>query len=117
MGYESRLIFVHKSNLTLNSNNRQFAEVICTLDMCKLGGRPKCFDKETDCFFYLPGDGNKMVLKDRYNDPITECSLRDCFNHFIKEESNTRISLALHIMTTFIGHGIEKQVTVLHYGY
>ena len=72
MGYESKFYFVQKTDC-IKRGNYYWAEVIATVDMCKIGGMPDCFKKPTNCYILEYGD--KDILKDCYGDPLYECTV------------------------------------------
>lgn len=123
MGYESRLVIVGKS--FENNEGKSFGHVLMTIDLSKTFDSnviKSLFFKETDIFFYLPGDEDKKIVCDDYNDPITEASIEDAYNFFKRYYSLNKIrniKMALNALGFFYRNQKEwiDKIVVLHYGY
>jgi hypothetical protein len=118
MGYESRFIIVEKSSTNFSKLNLRWAETLCVLEMSCLGDIPVSF-KDTDCFFYYPGDGNKKITEDDYNAKIKEASISDVLTWCEKEYKKSgyrRLLWAINMLKTFKKEKNED-IVVLHYGY
>ena len=81
MGYESKLYIVNKRN-KYDGDEKRYAQVIATYDMCKYYGFGDTFKRKTDCFIYAD-DGNTKILEDCYGDELGEASIEDVIE-FVK---------------------------------
>lgn len=122
MGYESKIYFVRKSR-PFREEEKRYAQVLCMINLSKIGGCPKCFGKETDCYFYGPYGGNQEVLKDRYDDPIKESSLTDLAawcDEFTKQRGEEFMLIKL-LKTVAMALDRDAQpyedIVALHFGY
>lgn len=122
MGYESRLYVVEKSDIR-NDTGKRYAEVIAMFNICK------CYElsdiltrqKETDCYIYAD-DGNTKIVKDRYDEKLTEVSIPFVISTLEKilegRETYRRIYPLLNALKAF-NEQKDKwgDIVVLHYGY
>lgn len=122
MGYESRLYVVEKSDIR-NDTGKRYAEVVAMFNICKCYKLSDILtkQKETDCYIYAD-DGNTQIVKDRYDEKLTEASIPfviSILEKILKSgEGYRRIYPLLNALKTF-----EEQkdkwgdIVVLHYGY
>lgn len=130
MGYESRIYIVDKSIThktregktfppITNNSGKRYAEVIASVDMCKMGDFSDIFKVETDCYIY-GNDGNTEIEKDCYGDPLKEAPLPDVIAYLEKyarsREYYRRINPLLSLLKGF-NPSDWNALTVLHYGY
>ena len=83
MGYESKFYFVQKSSC-IRRDTHYWAEIIATVDMCKIGGMPDCFMKPTNS--YIVEFNDKDILKDCYGEPLYECTVPELLEWLQKEQ-------------------------------
>lgn len=118
MGYESKLYIVEKTDCFM-VNEKRYARVIATYDMCKFNAFDDIFQEETDCYIYTD-DGNTEIFKDRYNKPLTEASITTIIeyleNYKNSKEYYRRINPLLGLLKGFDCSGWNN-LTVLHYGH
>lgn len=123
MGYESKLYIVEKSNLTPDKNGKRYANVMAMFDMCKFYELSDILreQKETDCYIYAD-DGNTKIVKDRYDQKLTEASIPfviSILEKILKSGgSYRRIYPLLNALKAF-NEQKDKwgDIVVLHYGY
>lgn len=123
MGYESKLYIVEKSNLTPYKDGKRYANVISMFDMCKFYELSDILreQKETDCYIFAD-DGNTKILKDRYDQKLTEASIPFVISILEKilegGETYHRIYPLLNTLKTFEEQKDKwGELAVLHYGY
>jgi bisphosphoglycerate-independent phosphoglycerate mutase (AlkP superfamily) len=118
MGYESKLYVVEKTGM-MENNNKTFAKVIATFDLCKFGNFKEVFKTETDCYIYAD-DGNTQIVKDCYNEALTEASLSDVIAYLEKyqaeQEPYRRVAPVLGLLKGF-DMSEWNNIVVLHYGH
>ena len=119
MGYESKIFVVKKSNLHPEPDG-VYAEVIASIRLSKIGGRPACFKRPTNCFIYAD-DGDTHITKDEYGDPLYECSVNECFHWLqdtmMKAGGDYWRYYILDGILRGIPESIEDKLVCLHYGY
>lgn len=115
MGYESKLYIVDKTGVATDKDNKRWAEVIATFDLCRTNIDFSKFSP-TDCYFY---DGDERVVEDCYGDPIKEISISDMIElieNAMARDDYRRWQPCLGLLKGFT----ESQWTnlvVLHYGH
>lgn len=124
MGYESKLIVVYKSDLSLpNDNGKVWAEKIAEVRLSKInydvlkkiGEYPVA-----SCYYYEHGSENKIV-EDFYDKELTEVPLKDMIS-ILKdaEEMNNyrRYKIAIGLLESFNDDDWDtNDIVVLHFGY
>lgn len=122
MGYESRLYVVEKSDIR-NDTGKRYAEVVAMFNICKCYKLSDILtkQKETDCYIYAD-DGNTKILKDRYDEKLTEVSIPFVISTLEKilegGETYRRIYPLLNALKTFDEQKDKwGELAVLHYGY
>ena len=136
MGYESKIVIVeHLPHAKFDDDKKLFAEKIVEVRMSKMGGRPSCFARETDLYYYMD-DGNTQVLEDKYDEPLRECEIPELYKWLLETMERDRdaatyrrCDLLKGVLESFgevhkTDHGqwLElkpkwKYVRALHYGY
>lgn len=145
MGYESKIFIVRKTGtgreVGEDKKERTYAEKIAEINMCKIGGMPKCFyikppditeknqgdpkARVTDCYIYH-SDGNTVILKDCYGDPLAECTpqqlLKWVNERILNDDFYARYYLLKAMLEEVIYtsediNGSWGDVVCLHYGY
>lgn len=111
---EGKKVFISESDII----KKKYSQLIAMVDMCKTGNTS--FRKKiTDKYFFDFFDGNKVVVEDKYDDELYECSL-DEFIEFLEEQLKegeqyhryvTALALAKSCKDLYINP------TVLFYGY
>ena len=96
MGYESKIYIVRKGyqlNRTFDKmedgTEKRWAMKIAEINLGKISGPPSCFYteaedgkkiyKNTDSYIYAD-DGNPPIIADRYDRPLTECTVQELFD-------------------------------------
>lgn len=122
MGYESRLYVVEKSDIR-NDTDKRYAKVVAMFDMCKFYALSDILtkQKETDCYIYAD-DGNTKIVKDRYDEKLTEASIPFVISILEKilegGETYRRIYPLLNALKAFDEQKDKwGDMVVLHYGY
>jgi hypothetical protein len=118
MGYESKIYVVEKFNNSLdNTTDKKYAQVIATYDMCKFNGFDNIFKTETDCYIYAD-DGNTIILKDRYDEPLKETNIENVIK-YLEKHKNTNYRRVNPLLNLLKGFNLKEwdNLTVLHYGY
>ena len=127
MGYESKLIIVHKSDITahIKSTDRDmvWGEVIATYRLCKVYDIDFRKYPATDCFFYDEQDGDEdgRVIEDCYGDTLKELTVQEAIKEIAianaKGEHYRRYAPILAMLTAFNLEEWGNSLRVLHYGY
>jgi hypothetical protein len=125
MGYESRIFIVDKSEIK-DGDGLKYASHIVTFDMGKCPEIAELFRNapQTDCYIFA-SDGNTRIVKDNYNEPLTEANIDDVIAVLEKsvcEDNCYRRVFPLLATLRAIKFQIEnsrawQNVVVLHYGY
>ena len=123
MGYESRLYVVNKFGVVDEENKMKLAEVVAVFNMCVCPTTYILKDsKKTDCYFY---NNDEIVLKDRYEKPLTEATIEEVISLLETDINNgenyRRLFPLLATLKIFkeqknIG-AWDDDLVVLHYGY
>lgn len=129
MSYESRFIFaiVPQFNVNFKSDKKKWCRHFAEFKLSKFNGSPKCFDKESEYFFY-GYDGNTQVLKDFYDEPLTQCTFKkfvEWINQDIEtledevnfEIGNDNLFMSLKTYTNSLKYLCDtEEIIVLHFG-
>jgi hypothetical protein len=117
MGYESKLYIVDKREPE-KTEGKRYAQVITMFNMCKFDFG-SIFSKETDCYFYAD-DGNTEIIKDRYDDTLTEANIEDVIQYLEEYKNNQeyyrRVDPLLGLLKGF-NPAEWDDLKILHYGY
>lgn len=130
MGYDSRIYIVEKSRYNTPMNvvidgedygERVWGQVVASMN---LGVYPTVSNfmnsqPETDCYIYAE-DGNTMIVTDRYDKVMRECSITELLEVVAKE-----VDEGIDYRRVFPLYGLLKgfdlrqwdNLRVLHYGY
>lgn len=117
MGYESRIFFVEKSTLPIESNGKVYAHTIAMYDACVWPSLREAFCKPTDCFIYH-SDGNTEILEDAYGKPLKELPIKEFYDH-LKSMSAEDMDYRRYKPLKKLAKGLKDwhNVYALHYGY
>ena len=123
MGYETKLIVVDKYTLKRSYLEKEWSEKIAEINMCKLDYRGPyrmalANFRETDCYYYAD-DGNTIIFKDKYGEPLKEITLPALIKILKKENQNYwRIPAAIQMLEglQYNSHKL-RNLRVLHFGY
>ena len=127
MIYESKIIFAFLSDYFEVIDGKEWCDAFASFKMGKIGGKPKCFNKETKHFFY--NNDKHLVFFDDYKESLTECTFKEFFNWInqdnekLKKETKFDISInpkfrGLKGYTNSLNESYDsKKIIVLHFGY
>ena len=127
MGYESRLYIVSKGLIQHKATGLYWAEKIAEFNLCCVDNFVlkdiEKYGKDTTCYFDSDDDF-EPIIKDLYNDPITEISLNDMIGILKNAVNNSdyrRYQPCLAMLESFARGVLYGQwgdgLVVLHYGY
>lgn len=118
MSYESKIYVVERSKFS------NFAPVIASLDLCKMGydsGFHQLFTHEIDYDVYIDSH-DEPTTEDRYGDHLKDASLNDVLswsNKRLNVEKYRRFWILYSLLNSFaVGNGWDiERLRVIHYGY
>lgn len=126
MGYESKLIIVHKSDMSRHvdsvDKDMVWGEVIATYDLCKVYDIDFRKYPATDCFFYDEEDGDEdgRVIEDAYGDTLKELTIEEAIKEIAVANAKghyRRYAPILAMLTAFNLDEWGNNLRVLHYGH
>lgn len=116
MGYKSRIYVVQPTTSTYY--NKEVTQTYC-IELAKFNlGKvvysskfTDIFTKESDYFLYAD-DGNTILLEDKYDKPLRQCSIADFMNF------NTD-NIYINSVKQYLEYFTKKynNLVILHYGY
>lgn len=127
MSYESKIYICHKSPYKdeILNPGKYWAQIVAMMDVCAYESVSSILrEKPVAESFFFSDDGSTMVETDKYDKPLTECSLEELLE-ILQEEidkgENYRRLFPLHAMVKIFAEQNESmwagRLTVLHYGY
>jgi hypothetical protein len=130
MGYESRIIVIHKlaDYLGFNDDEPRYAETMAIYNMCKFPPFQSIFNSDCPATKYAPygqEDGDFMIIEDKYGDPLRERTLKeviDCLDEYIALNPDGKIYPRVKPLKAMLEEFVKiqndyYQLAVLHYGY
>ena len=127
MSYESKIYICHKASYedTVIRPGKYWAQIVAMLDLCAYEPVAAVLRQKpaTNAYFYAD-DGDTIVETDKYDQPLTECSLEELLEILqaeIDKGENYRRLFPLHAMVKSFAAQNESmwcgRLTVLHYGH
>lgn len=130
MGYDSKIYVVEKSRYNTpmkvvidgeDYGDRVWGQVVASME---LGVYPTVSNymnskPETDCYIYAE-DGNTMIVTDRYNKVMTECSLTELLEVVAKEvDEGVDYRRVFPLYSLLKGFDLRQwdNLRVLHFGH
>jgi hypothetical protein len=125
MGYESKLLIIRKTDVSVETDGFKYAEVMAVYEMGKFPPFQKIFNKAAcSATKYCPVFGDYEVVEDMYGDPLLERSLDEVIDYLdqiivLNDDSSKyeRIRPLFALLQEY--QKIQNawyQLAVLHYG-
>jgi hypothetical protein len=129
MGYESRIFVIRKNDHpALADKGFLYAETMVIYNMCKFPAFQAIFNSDCPATKYAPydqEDGDILIVKDKYGDPLRERTLEeviDCLDQYITLNPEGEIYARVWPLKAMLEEFVKIQsdyyrLAVLHYGY
>lgn len=122
MGYESKIIIVHKiNNSMLNSKGRCYAHDYASFDMGKVYPLSDILRRKpaTDCYFFS-AEVDEEIVEDCYGDPLTETPVSELLqivDDIIESGETYFMYRVLRDALNAFDCEMPGNLVALHYGY